>query len=774
MRVVLVWLCFLTLNFGWGVLALAREPLDYVDPFIGTGNQGKTFPGAATPAGMVQLSPDTITGGDNGSGYRHDHHTIQGFSFTHLSGVGWYGDLGNFLVMPTTGPLKTYYGETDHPGTGCLSRFSNSTEVAQAGYYAVTLEDYQIRAEATAAPHSGILRFTFPENSRSRIQIDLARRVGGTSLHQTVKIANDHAIEGFIECTPAGGGWGHGAGKANYTVYFHAEFSKPFKNYGVWSAELPPGNYQDALEKQSFIETCQNAKVIPSCPEMEGSHLGFYGEFSTRTNEAILLKVGISFVNLAGARKNVAAEIPDFNFDQVRQQARQSWADALGRITVEGGTEDQKKAYYTALYHALLDPQIFADLNGNYPGGDGQAHVAHGFIKRTIFSGWDDFRSEYPLLTIIAPEVVNDALNSFIVLADENGTHYFDRWEFLNAYSGCMSGNPVVVALNDAYQKGIRNYDVAHAYQYAVNTCERYNNGERGYRTGGFGLSESLEYDNSDWNLSQLAASLGRTDDAARYAARAQNFLKLFDPTVPWSYGPESRDVNTNWHGWFRPREKDGSWSPWLGLTSDHGVQEATVYEQGWFVPYDVPRLVALAGGKDLFIQKLTDFFERTPNVGAWNAYYNQPNEPVHLVPFLFNRAGVPWLTQKWVRIIDQAYQAGPGGLCGDEDVGQMSAWFVLAASGIHQACPGNPRYEIFTPLFDKVIFHLDPHYTKGGTFTITASNNSPQNIYIQAATLNGKPLNRCWIDYKEIVAGGNLDLVLGPQPNKNWGLAAE
>ena len=774
MRVVLFVICLLGSFFRLEAVALGSEPVDYVDPFIGTGDQGKTFPGAATPGGMVQLSPDTITGGDNGSGYRHYHHTIQGFSFTHMSGVGWYGDLGNFLVMPTAGPLKTFYGETDRPGTGYLSRFSNSTEVAQAGYYAVMLEDYQIRAEATAAPHSGILRFTFPQNPQARIQIDLARRVGGTSLHQSVKVINDHTIEGFIECTPKGGGWGHGAGNPNYTVYFHAEFSRPFKNFGVWSTELPPGDYEDALEKPSFIEACQNAKVIPSCREMEGKHLGFYGEFSTHANEAILLKVGISFVSIDGARKNLAAEISGFNFDKVRQRARRSWADALGRITVEGGTEDQKKAYYTALYHALLDLQIFADINGDYPGGDGQPHKTSQFTKRTIFSGWDVYRSEYPLLTIIAPNIVNDTINSFVELADQNGTHYYDRWEFLNAYSGCMNGNPVIVVINDAFQKGIRNYNVEKAYQYAVNTREHFDNGSRGFSVGDYGFSETMEYANDNWNLSRFAAALGKEEDAQKYASLSKDYTNLFDPNAPWTYDQNGNDANPNWKGWFHGKDADGHWLPWQGLTSGQGVQEASVYEQGWFVPEDVPGLIRLLGGKDLFIAKLADFFDRTPNVGEWNAYYNQPNEPVHLIPFLFNRAGAPWLTQKWIRQIDEAYQSGPNGLCGDEDVGQMSAWFVLAASGIHQACPGDPRYEIFTPLFDKVTLHLDPRYTKGGTFTITAKNNSPENIYIQSAALNGKPLDRCWIDYKEIVAGGKLDLVLGPQPNKNWGLAAE
>jgi len=675
--------------------------------------------------------------------------------------------------MPTTGPLKTWYGDTNHPGTGYLSSYSHATETAQTGYYAVTLDDYKIRAEMTAAAHSGILRFTFPKNPRSRIQIDLARRVGGTSLQQSVKVIDDHTIEGSILCTPEGGGWGHGA-SIPYTVYFHAEFSAPFKNFGVWSATLPQGPYNRIIEKPAFAEACKNAQVIPSCKEMQGRHLGFYAEFPTQTDEKISLKAGISFVSIQGAASNLKAEIPAWDFEKVQQQAKQSWASALERMSVEGGTDDQKSAFYTALYHALLDPQIFADLNGDYPGGDGKIHPTTQFTKRTIFSGWDVYRSEFPLLTLIAPGIVNDTINSFVELADQNGTHYYDRWEFLNAYTGCMNGNPTVVVINDAYQKGIRGYDVAKAYDYAVNTCERNGNGARGYvPVSANSLSATLEYANDDWNLSRFAAKLGKTDDAAKYAARSQNYRNLFDPDVPWTYKATDSDAHPEWKGWFNAKDRDGKWIPWDGLLSTKIVQEATVYQQGWFVPQDIPGLIDLLGGREMFIAKLSDFFDRTPNVGQWNDYYNHPNEPVHLVAFLFNRAGAPWLTQKWIRVIDDAYKAGPEGLCGDEDVGQMSAWFVLAASGLHQACPGDLRYEIFSPLFDKVTIRLDPKYTQGGSFTITAKNNSPANVYIQSASLNGQPLDRCWITYQEIVAGGTLDLTLGPQPNKKWGLAS-
>ena len=772
----------------------ARDPVDYVNPFIGAGStrptaeegdrlkaaglaldpnfdgfHGKLFPGACTPDGMVQLSPDTITGGDNGAGYSYPHTTIQGFSMMHLSGVGAYGDFGNFMVMPTTGPLQTYYGETDKPGTGYLSSYSKNTETAQAGYYAVTLDDYKVRAEMAAAPHSGILRFTFAKNPAARIQIDLARRIGGTSLHQTVKVTDDHTIEGQMDCTREGGGWMHG--KVAYTVYYHAEFSRPLKNVGVWSATLPPGPYNNIIAKPEFAAACRAATQMPGCREKEGEHLGFYAEFPTEDHDAILLKTGISFVSLAGARANLTAEIPAWDFDGVRHQAREAWATALNRMAVEGGTEDQKTIFYTALYHSLIDPRTIADVNGDYPGGDGQIHRAKGFTKRTVFSGWDVYRSQYPLLTLVAPDIVNDQINSAVELAEQNGTHCYDRWELMNSYTGCMNGNPEVAVLNDAYQKGIRGYDVKKAYETAANTCERFSNGAPGYSSGGHGLANTLENAYGDWNLSQLATSLNRAD-AKKYADRSQAYRLVFDPAAPWTYDKTGKDARPEWKGWFRNKETNGAWSAWEGLTSGRGGEESSVYEAGWFVPQDVPGLINLLGGKEAFVAKLSDFFERTPKLNKWNAYENQANEPSHLIPFLFNRAGAPWLTQKWVRrLVMETYAASPNGLSGDDDEGQVSAWFILAASGLHQACPGDPRFEIFTPLFDKVTLKLDPKYAKGGTFVISAKNNTPENVYIQSATLNGQPLNRCWLNCSEITAGGTLALVLGPKPNVNWGV---
>jgi predicted alpha-1,2-mannosidase len=762
----------------------AKDAVDYIDPFIGCGHFGKDFPGATTPFSMVKVSPD-----DGGSiSYHYADKTLEGFSFSHLGGADG-GELGNLLTMATTGPLHTYAGKRS--GAGFLSSYSKATEKASAGYYAVTLDDYKIRAEATAADHSGMLRFTFPESAQSRIQIDLSHRNGGTSMHQTVKVVDDHTIEGRIDYTSGGGGW-----HCTYTAYYYAQFSKPFSEYGVWSATLPPEwqkphfrmNKKDNTSSAAFIAACKSAQVMPGCKEAEGSHLGFYSEFPTHAGETVTVKAGISFVSIDGAKGNLSAEIPDWDFDKVHQNARDAWAHSINRLAVEGGSEDDKTIFYSALYRALQFPQIDQDVDGDYSGGDGKPHHAEGFTNRTIFSGWDVYRSEYPLLTLIDPTVVNDQINSMVSLAQSNGTHYYDRWEIMGYYSGIMIGNPEVVVINDAYQKGIRNFDVEKAYDDSVNSMNRYGNFPTGYCPGN--ISETTEYTLDDWNMAQLAAALGKKDDAAKYQQRSTVYKELFDPNQAWTYDAAGTDANPQWKGWFRAKDAKGNFVPWTGLLEEKTTREATVYQAGWSAYNDIPGMIALNGGKELFVQKLNDFFTRTPDFATWSPYsgtknpyhqkgqepwwnpYNNPvNEPTELIPFLFNRAGAPWLTQKWVRQSQKVYLTGPEGMPGDDDTGQMSAWYVLASIGLHQSCPGDPRFEVFTPMFDRVTIRLDPKYTKGGTFTITTTNNSPANIYIQSATLNGRVFNRCWLDYSEIAAGGALNLVLGPHPNETWGI---
>lgn len=755
---VIAFYLFFQVHLGMGQL------IKYVNPFIGTNKSkaageaglGKTFPGVATPFGMVQVSPNTITGGDNGNGYNYAHEYIEGFAFTQMSGVGWYGDLGNFLVTPTTGTLQVVAGRNPQLGKGYRSHYSKNDEVATAGYYAATLTDYKIRTEATAAPHSGILRFTFPSNKQSRIQIDLARRVGGTSNLQYVKVIDKNTIEGWMKCTPEGGGWGDGKGNADYTVYFYAQFSKPLKNYGVWSAAIPDSQVRKRKEIESlaYDSLIAQAKIIKGCNEMEGKHLGFYSEFETKQGEQVLIKSGISFSSIEGAKDNLEKEIPSFDFDKIKTQAEGLWNEELARINIKGGTEDQKTVFYTSLYHTMIDPRNITDLNGDYPGGDGKIHRTDLFHKRSIFSGWDVFRSQFPLQTIINPTVVSDMISSLTDLAEESGKGYLEKWELLNAYSGCMLGNPAVVVFADAYNKGIRNYDVAKAYKYARNTCEKSGNGK--FQSGRRSISQTLEYAFDEWCMSQLADSLNHPEDINLFSKRSQAYRSYFDTS----------------HMWFRPKDKDGSWMPWPKngrLTHDYGTVESNPYQQGWFVPHDIDGLTNLLGGLKQTQSDLLSFFENTPKNFIWNDYYNHSNEPVHLVPFMFNRLNMPWKTQYWVRTIcEGAYDNSVAGIRGNEDVGQMSAWYVLAASGLHQACPGNNRYEIFSPVFDEINMKAA---ATGKTFTIIARNNTKENKYIQSALLNGKPYNKCYIMHQTILDGGKLELTLGPKPNEHWGI---
>jgi predicted alpha-1,2-mannosidase len=752
-------------------ISRAQAPAAYVNPFIGASTStadagvyhglGKTFPGAATPYGMVQVSPNTITGGDNGSGYSYEQTSIEGFAMTQMSGIGWYGDLGNFLVMPTTGKLKTIAGKADGSLAGYRSKYDKKSEKASAGFYSALLTDYNIKAEVTAAPHSGMLRFTFPQNKESRIQIDLARRVGGTSTLQYVKVVNDHAIEGWMKCTPDGGGWGNGDGHTDYTVYFYAEFSKPLTDVGVWSANIPDGwsRKLDDVTSTKYLNQVAAAPVLKGVKEKEGKHLGFYTQFATKVNEQVLLKTGISFVSIAGAKNNLNTEIKDWNFDGIHQKAVALWNKALSKISVDGGTKEQKKVFYTALYHTMIDPRIVSDVDGNYTGGDDKVHHTTTFNKRTIFSGWDVFRSQMPLQTIINPSLVNDEINSLVTLAQQKQKDYLERWELLNAYSGCMLGNPAVSVITDAYAKGIRNFNVPEAYRLSVGSVEKFGNGDKGFTGGDLSISNTLEYAYTEWCTGQLAKWLGKTADADKYNQRGQDYKNVFDTEK----------------GWYRPKDDNGNWKDWPDSARTkqwYGTVESNPYQQGWFVPQDVQGMTEMMGGKEKVIADLNNFFGKTPDNMMWNDYYNHANEPVHHVPFLYNRLGAPWLTQKWTReICRRAYHNSVEGLVGNEDVGQMSAWYVLAASGIHPVCPGDTRQEITSPVFNKVVLKLDPKYAKGKTFIITALNNSAANMYIQSARLNGKAYNKCYIDYKAIAAGGNLQLTMGNKPNKNWGI---
>lgn len=757
--------CF-ALSFFEGLSAQGGEDvIQYINPIIGASTSaeagksghglGKTFPGSATPFGLVQLSPDTKTGGDNGPGYSWHHPHIEGFSFIHMSGIGWYGDFGNFLVTPTVGRLRTNPGKESDPDNGYRSRYSHDREKASAGYYQVMLDDYGVNVELTSAPRAGIIRMTYPASDSSRIQIDLARRIGGTSTEQYIRQVDANTIEGWMDCPSSGGGWGSGDGNVNYKVYFYAQVSKPMTTTGVWSAEIP-----DSLDRKMHVifsdeyqQRVKDAVVTYNVKEAQGKHLGFFTEFATQQNEEVLLKCGISFVSIAGAKENLEHDILGWDFNATRSANNALWREALQNVRVEGKSDRDKMIFYTSLYHTMIDPRASSDVSGEYIGGDGKVSKTDGFVYRTIFSGWDVFRSQFPLQTIINPSLVNDEINSLISLAEKSGRFYYPRWEIMNSYSGCMIGNPAVSVLADAYMKGIRNYDVAKAFDYAVNSVDKFGNEPLGYTPRS--ISHTLEYAYTDWCVAQMANVLGKKTIRKEYARRASNYATIWNDSV----------------GWFCGKNSDGTWGEWKGkLHHDLYCVESNPFQQGWFVPHDVYGFIRLMG-KEAYLAQLNEFFDQAPDNFLWNDYYNHPNEPVHQVPFMFAYAGKPYLTQKWTRkICEQAYGTDVMGLCGNEDVGQMSAWYVLTSMGIHPVCPGDNVYLLTSPVFDSAEITLDKNYYKGDRFTIKAHNNSPSNVYIKEVKLNGKKLNRAWITHNEIAEGGLLEFFMSDTPNLSFG----
>jgi len=719
--------------------ANALVPVDLIDPFIGAVTTaanaacGKTFPGPVVPFGLVQLSPDTVSGGDNGSGYSAEMTTIEGFSFLHLSGVGCFSDLGNVQVMPQTGPLVIGRDEAK-------SAFRKETEIAQAGFYAVELDRYRVLAELTSALRSGMLRFTFHDAGTGRIKVDLTRRIGfdGThSIQQYLHQVDARTVEGWVRCDKSGGGWICGAQAPVYTVHFSMSFDRPIAEFGTWDG----------------------SDISFDLTERTGTAMGFFAEFPTTREDTIQIKAGISFVSIEGARDNVLHDIPGWSFDDTATQARQQWADAVGKIMVDGGTPDQRQIFYTALYHTMIDPRIFGDRDGSYRVGDAPPVWAAGFTQRTLFSGWDVFRGQFPLMTILSPGIVEGSINSLIALTDSGAVRGLARWELLGKDTDTMIGDAAINVIAEAYLKGLRNFDSEKAYTFcrevALGPAERSNRSDfKNWSTLGYcvetSLSTTLENAYSDYALARFAQAMGRSEDAAMLYATAKNYENVFNAQV----------------GWFRGRNADGSW-----MGPSDGCIESNPDQQGWYVPHDVQGLINLLGGRDAFIARLTGIFERTPpdQMMVWNENYNHSNEPVHQMAFMFTYAGAPWLTQKWSRYVcENGYKTGPNGLAGNDDAGQMSAWYVLAASGFYPVAPASGVYILGSPVFSRTTWRTGA----GTTFTIEARNNSATNVYVQSARLNGKALQRAWLTHEEIVEGGRLILEMGPRPNTKWGSA--
>ena len=756
--------------------AQTNDHVDHVNPFIGTDFFGHTFPGASLPYAMVHVSPDTGTEGwTHSAGYIWQANSIIGFSHTHWSGVGMV-DGGDILLMPITGKkLHVVPGTAEDPDTGYRSRFSHSRESASPGYYSVFLEDWDVEVELTTTPRVAFHRYTFPETDESKIILDLGHQIGEQkeSDWSHLRIVNDRRIEG--EKTD-------GPGK----VYFVAEFSKPFLYYGTFDAE--------------YVTPESGAAVFAYKNAEQGKNIGAFITYDTAKNEQILVKVAISYTSIEGARKNLDAELPHWDFDQIKAEARDVWERELSRVKIEGASESQKEIFYTAVYRSLLAQYISQDVDGNYFGADGKIHNAKGYNFYGSFSCWDTYRTQHPLLTLLAHEHVNDFVKSIIEKTKQYG--WLPGQHFQNVFGEGMVGDHLVPVVVDAYLKGFRDYDVEYIYNAmrdkalefpkppisidAARSGLKYSN-ELGYIPADRvteSVPKTLEFAYDDWCIAQMAKELGKDEDYKMFMPRAENYKKMWDSQTTF----------------MRPRKADGSWLELLnGLEQeivdegDHSYYkyfdplmvgrrpnrhytESNAWQYVWSVQHDVLGLIDLFGGKDNFIAKLDTFFEMSPlitppkyvGVVGTIGQYVHGNQPSHHVPYLYNFAGQPWKTQFRARqVMEQLYKPGPCGLCGNEDMGSLSSWYVLSAMGIYPVTPGSPLYMIGSPLFEKLTLETE----KNKIFTVIANNNSPENMYIQRAQLNGQPFNRTWISHEEIVIGGILEFEMGSEPNKKWGL---
>ena len=717
----------------------------YVDTMIGTVGDGqiekshgggKTYPGACVPGGMVQLSPDTVSGGDNGSGYNYCHNTVEGFSFNRMSGIGWYGDLGNIQVMPVTEDTDLRSGSNEElpfrSGTvGWKSAFSHENEKSRAGYYSVMLERYGVLAECTASEHAGFLKFTYPQDAEKKIIINFSRRIGGKADYQKIDVISDRKIEGHIKCTPAGGGFGHGHGGIFYDVYFVMEFSHPF------------------IGKRFF----DNEEFTDSA---EGEDLGVFLDFSKEIIEPIAIKCAISYVDIDGARRIFSAECENSGFDATAENALAKWEDVFSCIKVSGTNEVDLKLFYTCLYHVLLDPRTMADVDGRYK-INYEIFENTDYKQRTVFSGWDVYRSEFPLLSIIRPDMLRDEINSLLKIAELNNSS-FPRWELMGINAGCMVGDPGLIVVADAVIKGIDTYDNEMAYKVskASSICAKELDGKkfssirpdcRAYLDGCYvpeKLSDTLEYLLADFTMARFAEAMGKADDAEFFMNRANRYGENYNESLQF----------------MAPRKENGEFVFEQDRYDDDGTVESNIFQQSWFVPYDVVGLSRLFG-EQRTVELLEEFFERADLKSLWNDDYNHSNEPCHNITHYFSLLGLPERTQYWTRRVQkEAYRTGAYGFCGNEDVGQLSAWYVLSALGFAQVCPADPKYYINTPLFKETEIKLDRRFHPCGvsdTLRIRCDKDPLDFPYISSVKLNGAEVKNFCLTYEEITNGGEL-----------------
>lgn len=699
---------------------------NYVDPLIGTGFHGHVFVGANVPFGAVQLGPTNISEGwDWSSGYHISDSTIVGFQHTHLSGTG-IGDLGDISFMPTTGKLIVNRGRPgDLQDKNYYSLFDRKDELVKPGFYKVKLQRYNVGVRLTATNRVGFHEYTFPQSSKSHIIIDLAAGVGWDKATQTyIKKVNDNTIEGYRYST----GWAK-----DQRIYFTAAFSKPIKDFSVY----------DSLSVVNGIEaTGRNLKGIIS--------------FASAKNEKIAVKVGISPVSCANALLNIKTEIPDWNFENVVAKADAAWNKELSKIAIKADSTTQLRKFYTALYHTMIAPSTFNDVNGDYRGVDKKVHQKASFQNLTTFSLWDTYRAIHPLYTIVQPTRVNDMINSMLAIYQQQGK--LPVWHLMGNETNTMVGYSAVPVVADAYLKGFNGFDKNLAYEAVKVTSMKDDFGlkfvkERGYIPAD-SIKESvamgLEYAIDDFGIAQMAKNRNNEADFQYYAKRAKNYQNYFDPETKFMRGRLAEKA------WRTP------FDPFQARHMQDDYTEGNSWQYTWLVPHDVDGLVKLQGGKEAFINKLDSLFilnkdmgkEASNDISGLIGQYAHGNEPSHHIAYLYAMVGQPYKTAEKVRyIMNNFYQDQPAGIIGNEDVGQMSAWYILSALGFYQVNPVDGKYIFGSPLVNEAVIKLPNQKT----FEIKVVNNSSKNIYIKSLELNGKPLVENHLNYKDIMAGGKL-----------------
>lgn len=730
-------------------LTVRAQLTQYVNPFVGTDGYGNVYPGAQTPFGGIQISPDTDEHFyDCASGYKWNRNSIQGFSLTHLSGTG-IPDMGDFLFMPGVGEPILDPGTDDNPDSGYRSRFSHDKETAAPGYYAVWLSDYGVNAEMTAAKRSGMFRFTYPKTDQAFVLLDLNHTLWFKCAWSNIRIENDSTITAYKLVK----GWG-----PERHIYMRAVFSKSFKNFMIFQDKKP---------------VVYNTSRFRSNREAWGEKLLFTAEFDTRDGEEIIVKTAVSATSTAGAQLNME-EIDGMTFDQVREKATGAWETELSRYQIDG-TREQKETFYTSAYHAALCPFVYNDADGKYRSLDKNIYKAEGWTPLTVFSLWDTYRAFHPLMNLVHQDVQADVANSLLDHYDKSVEHMLPYWAFGSNETWCMIGYHAASVLADMIVKDVKAFDYERAFEAMKTTAmnEHYDCLPE-YRTLGYvpfdkeaeSVSKTLEYAYDDYAIAQAAKKLGKTDDYKYFMKRSQHYRNLFDSETKYMRGKDSKG---QWRTPFSPLayEGPGSVNGWGDITEGFTVQ------YHWTVPHDVHGLMRLMG-RDTFKQRLDSLFQHElpddiPGAhdiqGRIGAYWHG-NEPCHHIAYLYNYLGQGWQCQKWVRtVVDRFYGNQPGSLCGNDDCGQMSAWYIFNCMGFYPVCPSSNVYNIGSPALPRISVTL----SNGRRINVTTKGWSKEALYINKVYVNGKPYTKSYLTWDMIKEGVDIEFFMSKKPNRRW-----